>query len=404
MWGASVASGAPAFVTFTQADLDAVMGTWSSEVSLDLLGISPRPYQTDLFVATQPDTSPVLDTDYASLTIPTLAALNGAYQRFRNAVLLAKWNTVAVCNPAPSGSLTAGDIACSSDGLVDRISCLGAAFPDVTLLSEVKMQIIAISGPPAALITGWGYGGALTVGPAPSGWLSGALPISYATTPSVGQITTHATTFYDATMNPYVPFIGFQAGFGEVSAQVRFSYTWKTVSPTPPTPPAVPTPPVDFPTPPAPDACDLAGICGSIAKLAAKLEAMDARIQHTNAALVPPAVIADTPPVLPIPSDHITPPGTPDVPNDPIPKPLDAIGAVVQITTIPPGLASYGADPLYWPSLAHIIPITAQGPMAGIRIERNPQVILPIPAQVISLAWDPQPGVVGQVQFLRAPK
>jgi hypothetical protein len=183
-----------------------------------------------------------------------------------------------------------------------------------------------------------------------------------------------------------------------VHVQIRFNVA--TSTPHDPTPQPPPDGYVPRDVPPVTDVTDLGPL---LFDLELKMERALAFIQHTNAAIAPatPITFGDPRPSQPV--DHAFPPGTPDVPNEPWLRPSNAVGLIVNCTTIPAGLARYGVEPLYYPSLVHLLPITALGALEGIRITRNPQVIQSLDRNVDSVVLDTQPGVVAEIQWLIAP-
>jgi len=167
-----------------------------------------------------------------------------------------------------------------------------------------------------------------------------------------------------------------------------------------------PTPqvqPTDLPDRTVPPTNDITDVGPLLFNLEEKLERALAFIQHTNSVLSPQTPITIGAPVVSQPIDHAFPPGTPNVPNEAYGRPSNAVGLIVNCTTIPAELARYGVEPLYYPSLVHLLPITPLGPLEGIRITRNPQVIPSLDRNADSVVLDTQPGVVATVQWLIAP-
>lgn len=404
-YGSRPADGAPAYFSFSTLDLIATMGAFWGEVSLELLGVSPRPYETAAFVADPPPADFPVATDWALLTFPPAAMVAGTYTRFKNLLLMNKWVTLAVCNAAPTartGWTILGDIVATQSGTGIYIPENYPTFPPtaedilVTVLARSAFGPVVnvgyFSAPPAAPVT---YD---TLAHVPN--YLGGLPCTV-----VGD--TSLTNNWGAALalHPNLTLALMMEDTGGETVTVRVS--WRAIDTTPSDPPAPPdivAPPTGFPETPDPPDCSTESLCAAIAAVQRQLDAIDARVQHTNAALVPPAVIPKGEPVLANPTDIGNPQGTPDVPLDPIPRPLDAVAAVIQIVELPEFAAHYGAEPQYYPSVLHVIPITAQGPLAAYRITRNPEVLLNIPAQVTHLALDPQPGVVAAIQWLSAPK
>lgn len=397
LFGSEKAPGAPDFFAFTDADLFAAMGSWSSEVSLELLGISIRPQNTAEFAANPPNYEFPDPLDYAKLAAPPLAMISGTYTRFANLVKATKWATLAVCiqpSPVPGAQVT----ACQPAGRTAFITAKIGTIPAGATLGHIRLR--AWSPGPADWPTGGSSfepGAFLNTSPDIDIDSNGGGTSTWSEAfSSFGETLTFTpATYLDAEQTLYItsPVVSVPGHCWRVS----WDFTPAGDSPTPPPPPPLEPPPAGFPA--AVDACSSA----DMASLCRKLDAMDARIQHISTQLVPVAPQTYAPPIpavpiLPLPTDGSAPA------YEPIPKPEGAVGAIISCPTVPASQPHYGHDPEFWPSLGHACMITTIGPLASVLIRHRPLVILPVPPQVISIVLDLAPGVAGAVQWLRSPK
>jgi hypothetical protein len=412
-FGSEKKPAAPDFFAFNDADLATAMGIWTPQVSLEALGISILPQSTADFCAQPPEFNFPVDTDYLALAAPTLAYVNGAYQRFRNLIYANKWIELSQCRdpvaPAHTTDPPYGFVWWLSGvelhiptgvgfgvgallGLAPR-NIDGLAYRLVTATPEAAYINVRISAHQDVIGTEFDEGDL-------SGWAGG--PVDGGAFPAW----TVRNAYLNTNRDMYGSVSWFNGPLDPPNVDIVLDVAVRPMSiGTIPDPPVVEGPPSGFPDPPAPDDCTaatLASICAKLDKMSRRIDFIDGAIQHTNAALVPLAPAAIDPPVdledNP-PTGDGSPPGT-----KPVVKPAKAVGAVVTLSSIPEYQPRRGTDPTYWPSLGHVAMLTEFGPMPSQLIKHNPMVLLPIPVQVTALGFDLAPGVRASIQWLDAPK
>lgn len=412
-FGSEPKPGAPAFFSFTEADYTAALGTWSSLASLEALGMTILPQSTAEFVMQPPPFEFPVATDYGSLAVPTLAWANGAYQRFRNLIYANKWVELAQCRNAPT-------TAPSSDPPPGYVWWMHGV--ELHVRADFQFEVGAIIGLAPRDIDGFAYRLVVATPEA------GSLNIRLGHTPQVVGDGVIDNGFDDWTGGPMdegpYPEWGVRNAFLDTDRDMYGFVAWfgaprnppvldivldlavrpKHIGTIPDIPPIV-DPPTGFPDPPAEDDCSLAdsaSLCALLRTIGKKIDFIESAIQHTNAALVPPAPLPSGDPVTPEanpPNDDGSDPGV-----KPVTKPPKAIGAVISCTGLPDWLARHGQSPVFYPALGHVTMLTDFGPLPSQLIKHNPIVLLPLPVQMTSLAFDLTPGVRASIQWLEPPK
>lgn len=95
--GSQPQGGAPAFFTYTESDLAAVLPGNLGLIIWGLLGLPVAPQSTADFCNSPPPTDMPTAADYVKLAFPPIAKITGTYQRFANQVIADKWNVLCQC-------------------------------------------------------------------------------------------------------------------------------------------------------------------------------------------------------------------------------------------------------------------------------------------------------------------
>jgi hypothetical protein len=400
-YGSEPGSGAPTFFVYEGADLAGNFPYLGGFVALAALDLPSTPQVTAEFCALGPPTDLATDADVLAIASPPIALATGAFRRIGNSIKAAKWAELCACKPLPTPP--AGIQPLSGFSYWQRN--LHVHWDPIYNSGEVLFQTLMPLGIDAFAVR-------TVSGTWPQGeqawWADTYQQTLFSGQPAwPGTWSVHiahathyaADNWQDRGILPaFQYYLRCQKGPGVtvtacdayVDVIIRYPDPQPTYTPDP-----LPAEPTDYPAA-ADGPCDAA----TTADLCRAVNALAAKVEYLVNETAPPQIVPADEPVLAVPSDPVVPVGTPDVPLAPIDKPVGAIGVIVQCTVVPASKARFGGAPLYYPDLAHVILLTASGPLASIRITHNPQVILSINNEVTQLVLDPSTGVVGQVQWL----
>lgn len=277
--GTGVAAGAPAFFTYTEADVAQFAPPLFGFVALALMGLPTLPVFTADFCAIEPSGDlPVSPDDYALLAFPPLALAAGTYRRFGNQIALNRFQEVCTClgavapsNTSPCTFLATGTVALGASSNVAACP-LGATcrYPTVAAWTipagqhHMRLNITNV-------VQG---GGSNHIGlySSPSGTYFQATVTGSANTSVEGDFPTTDTTvffWYHGT----VSFSGFDY---TLNTWNRASESPCSGSSYPITPPPPLDPPPDWPDPPVAPTCgSYQDICDTLPLILAKLLSID---------------------------------------------------------------------------------------------------------------------------------
>lgn len=403
-YGAEVRPGAPTTFVFDEAYVLGALGLLGNVrlgiagfVLLTALGLPTDPQNTAAYVAVEPEGEQPTAEDWVKLFFPPIALFTGTYTRFGNWIRLAKWQELAVCKPAgsipPEGEWTylctvthtcadGTGIVMNRCGPFRDFDYYRATLIEGADLTALGIQVALNRG---LVIPGDSYGSTL------------------ANQQAVGQLT-EVGQFVDLAVgegvNTHNDFYTFTACGGSWAGDPpRGTITIAGhTPPPPPTEPDVPKPEVDAG---CDEVADFADVGDALCELRKQLNRIEAKIDWLASQASPPDVVPDDDPVPVVPVDGPPPPDGSDPPTQPVVRPEGAVGAIIQLTTVPAYQPWHGKDPKFWPGLGHVAYITEWGPMPSVLIKHNPMVLLGMPPQVESLQLDLAEGVVGTVQWLR---
>lgn len=336
------------------------------------------------FVAHEPTGDLPTTADWVSIFFPPSGFLTGAYERIGRWIRLAKWKELAVCNVNPNPPDDGGNALCR----LDLPGQPGSELADnCGPFSGYDWYDLVDAG--STVVSGHEWGAQITISDARAmayvdthiGWVQaghswGELPYDRATQPGAWV--------------PRTP-----------GGEVVFNAWWQDTGDSPPlsvhldvygrvnTVPTVPVLPPNGPPEPPPPGADCGDCTDAVRALSAKLDFLTALVAYIARSGLPPNVVADQD-GTPIPSGggHVS-------------RPPDAVGVIVEVTSVPAESPHYGTDPVFWPDLGHVAFVTADGPLPSQLLKHNPLVLLSIPYPVSALAFDLRAGVAGQVRWLR---
>jgi hypothetical protein len=332
--------------------------------------------------------------DYLALFAATGAAvLNGALDRVRHSYMAWEFSRRCVCKADPNAQPPAGGAsqsftACGVDYEAGTILWGSPNLPAGTTSVTLAQTATRVNGQAVQPPTAYYLGFALYRPPLyPQNYPGGSPWMTVAG----GGATMTGTMVLDPTYTgPFVIGITQPSGTDHTwcwDFTITYNGAW---SPTAYVGPGTWTPPSNFPMP---DSCtpvaSFADVGTVLCSIQQQLQAISQKLDYLSRITSPPTYTADPAP-------------TP-VSGNGIDKPEDAIG--VQLTFEPPAtVGAFGNNPVTYWDIGWATPITPDGYMPSVRLHYSPQVILPIPPQVTSLAIDTAAGVTASYKWLRAPK
>lgn len=390
--GAQVRPGAPSTFVFEEAWILSALGLtgniplgFAGFALLALFGLPSDPQNTAAFVASDISADQPTAEDWVKLAFPPIALVTGSYTRIGNWLRLQKWLELAECKPVdqvdPHDSGPLGNQCVTNYGLTDnRVGWVtGPIDADVLEVRFTPQHALTLAFDNTTV---WWATGPLPIGTLKfDGTWAAASPVSG------GQIGSDGPTAICGGPPAGHPWLIYIASWNaEPGAIECFDFALRGHAP-----PEEPVPPPKTVRPGCPPTPDLEAVGDFLCQLKDQLDRIEAKIDWLAANTSPPPTEpADDP--VPI-----------DDPTIPVPKPTDAIGAVV-IVNAPMSIARYGVNPGVQFMAGHVSIGTQDGWLPSVQLKHARQLVWPLPPHSTALGLDLAPGVSASISWLKAPK
>jgi hypothetical protein len=370
----------PAGFYFETSDIASFVPPLAGLVAAEAMGLPTAVQDTAVFCGTDPPTEFPTLADYASLSIPWLAIVSGAYRRFGNYVKRSKWNQLCQCAPAGGGWYTWANPGplCEHHDVWNNVvyssaALIGSGVTSIRITMQSgggKRAFIALTASQFAPdVSVDGQGGQSGVGGA--GFVVGGSQTFTPSSINASFATLHLTIYLAGGTPPpldcYTFLIEFTGG-----------------TPTTPDVPALQTPPPYLSTTPP---------TYSLADVKLELQALDARVQLIQQLLAQPQYVPST--------VHAGLSGAGEIAI--ATSGSRAMALAMHMTATPTWLSARLGDPIAYYSWGWIALGTSDGWHPHIDLIHNPQLIAPLPPSTSVLGYSLLPGVTATVLELAAP-
>ena len=331
--------------------------------------------------------------DFLMVGNPVALAEHGGIERLRNTYLAWEFSQHCDCKPpsigqppnmGPSGQVTGCDNGAAEGVVTWQSEPIPAGLTDITvmILGVASNNNVSLSSAAARITLAVPGDTVGQVGAQQVYWWPNDLT-------QVFQISAH---HWDA---PGLggPMVLQYSSSGDPSSDLCVSFAWTAsgmFSTSPAPPPPITGLPDDFPAnPDCPTVDSLQGLGDLLCELKDLANVLNAKLDYLANRALPPMAIPDDEPIA--------------APATPLSKPKNALGVVIELTTIPAIHAHYG-QPAFYPDVGHAVMLTADGALPSVLVKHNPMVLIFPNEFVTDVQLDLAAGVEGQIRWLRGPK